>query len=64
MGPGQNSNPSYKHIYAGDDGAKFLRGEPARAVCGFMATGQGTPSDEWCVECRTSAGLAPVVEHW
>lgn len=61
---GQNSRPSYKHIYSDEDGARFLRGEPARAVCGFIAIGQGTPSDEWCIECRLKSGLQPVVEQW
>lgn len=55
---------NYKHIYEGDEGTKFLRSEPATAVCGFVAEGPGTPSDEWCPLCRTMKNLSNTVEHW
>lgn len=53
-----------RHIYVEEDGAKFLRGEVATAICGFVAEGQGRPSPEWCKECREKAGLARDSESW
>lgn len=54
-----------RHIYVEDDGAKFLRGEVATALCGFVAEGKGNPNAvEWCGECREKAGLARDVESW